>query len=455
MQGVYPRRVAKKSEDEAPETLTVDGHDVNVTHPSKPYFTREAKLSKLDVVKYYLAVAPGAVARIRDRPIVLKRFVDGAEGQVFYQKRAPSGRPDWVRTTTLSFPSGRTAEEVVVDDAAGLAWITNLGCLELHPHAVTTGDLDHPDELRIDLDPGPGVAWADVVTVTMEVKKLLDEVGLVGWPKTSGSRGMHVNVKIEPKWGFQDVRRAALALAREIERRLPEIATSKWWKEERHGVFLDYNQNAKDRTTCSAYSIRPLADARVSAPLEWSEVESCDPAQFTVFTMPERFAKIGDPHASFDASPGSLDGLLALAAKDDAAGIPDAPWPPNYAKGEKEPARVAPSRAKKAPKDPNAPKAARATRSKMPLVTVANSPDKAAALEGLERWKGRHADIANLLAVDDVLVDSMRGKSSTWTRVRVNLRHVPEDKRPPEEKPDPDDDPTREWKDATKARKTS
>src|SRR5689334_5666339 len=280
------------------ETLEIDGREVRITNPDKPYFSRDVQLSKLDVVHYYLSVAGGAIAGIRDRPIVLKRFVDGAEGEAFYQKRAPEHRPDWVRTVTLSFPSGRTAEEVVVDDAAGLAWVANLGCLELHPHAVRAGDLDHPDELRIDLDPGPGVSWDDVRRVAIIAQELLAELGLRGWPKTSGSRGMHVNVRIHHRWTFTEVRRAALAFSREVERRAPDLATSKWWKEERHGVFLDYNQNAKDRTTCSAYSIRPLPDARVSAPLEWDEIADCRPEDFTVLTMPERFASIGDPHAT-------------------------------------------------------------------------------------------------------------------------------------------------------------
>src|SRR6476620_3704723 len=299
------------------EVLSIEGREVRVTNPDKLYFSRDVKLSKLDVVQYYLSVASGAVAGVRDRPNVLKRFVDGAEKEPFYQKRAPENRPDWLRTVTLSFPSGRTAEEVVVDDAAGLAWIVNLGCIELHPHAVRTNDLDHPDELRIDLDTGPGVEWDDVRRVAMEAKALLEEMGLRGWPKTSGSRGMHVNARIQQRWTFTEVRRAALALSREIERRAPKIASSKWWKEERHGVFLDYNQNAKDRTTCSAYSIRPLPDARVSAPLRWAEVPECDPAEFTIFTMPKRFAEIGDPHSSMDSAPGSLELLLALAARDE------------------------------------------------------------------------------------------------------------------------------------------
>jgi bifunctional non-homologous end joining protein LigD len=304
---VASKAVAK---EEAVEVLSIGGREVRVTHPSKPYFSREAKLSKLDVVRYYLAVADGALRGIRDRPVVLKRFVDGAEGEAFYQKRAPDKRPDWLRTVTLSFPSGRTAEEIVVDNAAGLAWIVNLGCLELHPHPVRSSDLDHPDELRVDLDPGPGVSWADVRTVALEVHALLEELGLVGWPKTSGSRGIHVNVRIEPRWTFAEVRRAAIALSREIERRAPLLATSKWWKEERHGVFLDYNQNAKDRTTCSAYSVRPLPDARVSAPLLWSEVPLCEAADFTVATMPARFVERGDPHAKIDEAAGSLEKLL-------------------------------------------------------------------------------------------------------------------------------------------------
>ncbi|HTZ56964.1 MAG TPA: DNA polymerase domain-containing protein [Acidobacteriaceae bacterium] len=435
------------SKDEAPEVLQIEGREVRVTHPGKLYFSRETKLTKLDLVRYYLAVAPGALNGIRDRPVVLKRFVNGAEADAFYQKRAPSDRPSWLRSVTLSFPSGRTAEEIVVDNAAGLAWIVNLGCIELHPHPVRSEDLDHPNELRVDLDPGPGVEWANVRQVALEVKSLLEELGLRGWPKTSGSRGMHINVRIEPRWSFTQVRRAALALSRAVERRVPTLASSKWWKEERHGVFLDYNQNAKDRTTCSAYSVRPLPDARVSAPLHWDEVAACDPADFTVLTMPARFAEIGDPHTGMDAAAGSLEPLLELAAKDEAAGLGDAPWPPHFRKMEGEASRVAPSRAKSATKKP-----ARTPRVKMPLLTIANSPKKDAALAGLERWKAKHPDAAALLAVDDVLVDSMRGTSSTWTRIRVNLRHVPEELRPPQEMPDPDDDPTREWREKFRGR---
>jgi len=431
--------VAKEA---ASKALSLEGREVRITNPDKLYFSR-ARISKLDLVRYYLSVAPGALLGIQDRPIVLKRFVNGAEGEAFYQKRVPAQRPPWLRTVTLSFPSGRTAEEIVVDDVAGLAWIVNLGCIELHPHAVRSGNLQHPDELRIDLDPGPGVSWADVRQVALEVQGFLEEVGLRGWPKTSGSRGMHVNVRVEPRWTFAEVRRAAVALSRAVERRVPALASSKWWKEERHGVFLDYNQNAKDRTTCSAYSVRPLPDARVSTPLHWHEVPDCDPADFTIFTIPERFAKIGNPHADLDAAPGSLEKLLQLADKDEAAGLGDAPWPPHFRKMEGESPRVAPSRAKSAVKKP---------RVKMPLIVVANSINKGAALAGFARWKGKHAGIVDFLAEDDVLVDSMRGRSSTWTRIRVNLRHVPEALRPAQDVPDPDDDPTREWRERYRKR---
>jgi bifunctional non-homologous end joining protein LigD len=461
------------------ELLEVGGRTVRISSPGKPYFTRGVQLTKLDIVKYFLAVAPGALRGIVDRPVVLKRFVNGAEAEPFYQKRAPTDLPEWMRTVTLSFPSGRTAEEVVVDEAAGLAWIVNLGCMELHPHPVRTGDLDHPDELRVDLDPQPGVEWGDVRLVAMEVKALLDELGLVGWPKTSGSRGIHINVRIEPRWTFTEVRRAALALARAVEKRC-SLASSKWWKEERHGVFLDYNQNAKDRTTCSAYSVRPLPDARVSTPLRWDEVMTCDPAEFTVLTVPDRFAKIGDPHAAMDQHAGVLDALLEMAAREEAEGVGDAPWPPHYNKQEGEGKRVAPSKAKKfsdqmgegfgakrfrkqakkvdgAEVDPAAAGESAAgeaaavkkkgmRKSKMPLIVIAQSPDKAAAEAGLERWKAAHAEAAALLAADDLLVDRMRGASYVWYRIRVNLRNVPEDIRPAQGVVDPDEDPTRAWR---------
>jgi bifunctional non-homologous end joining protein LigD len=433
------------AKEEEPEILDLGGREVRITHPSKPYFSKAARLSKLEIVRYYLAVSEGALNGIRDRPIVLKRFVNGAHGQAFYQKRVPENHPEWMRTVTLSFPSGRTAEEAVVDDVAGLAWIVNLGCIELHPHPVRSADLLHPNELRVDLDPGPGVEWKDVRLVALEVKAFLSELGLVGWPKTSGSRGMHVNVRVEQRWTFPEVRRAAVAFSREIERRAPKIATSKWWKEERHGVFLDYNQNAKDRTTCSAYSVRPLPDARVSTPLRWEEVPDCEPADFTVLTVPDRFQKLGDPHARMDEAVGSLEKLLELADRDEAGGMGDAPWPPHFAKGEGEAPRVAPSRAKGARK--------KAPRAKMPLLIIAHSPDKEAALAGLERWKAKHPDVTKHLAVDDVLVDTMRGSSSTWTRIRVNLRHVPEELRPAQETPDPDDDPTRQWREHMRAHK--
>jgi bifunctional non-homologous end joining protein LigD len=427
----------EKQEDDA-EVLSIEGREVRITHPGKLYFSTQTRLSKLDLVRYYLSVAPGALNGIRSRPIVLKRFVNGAESEAFYQKRAPADHPAWLNTVTLSFPSGRTAEELVVDDAAGLAWIVNLGCIELHPHPVRSSDLDHPDELRIDLDPTPGIPWADVSKVALEVKALLDELGLRGWPKTSGSRGIHVNVRIEPRWSFTEVRRAALALSREIERRAPTLASSKWWKEERHGVFLDYNQNAKDRTTASAYSVRPLPDARVSAPLHWHEVATANPADLTVLTMPARFAELGDPHADMDATAGALDQLLDLAARDEASGLGDAPWPPHFRKMEGEAPRVSPSKARSNPAIP----AARKSRTRMPLITVANSPHEDEALAGLERWKSSHPEAARHLAVDDILIDRMRGRSSTWTRIRINLRHVPEELRPPQETPDPDDVPT-------------
>ena len=449
--------MAKKEE----ELLELDGHTVRISNPAKLYFSRGVQLSKLDLVRYYLAVAPAALNGVRDRPFVLKRFVNGAHEEPFYQKRAPDNLPDFVRTVTLSFPSGRTADEIVIDNPAALAWAVNLGCIELHPHPVRTADLDHPDELRIDLDPQPGVSWADVRSVAMEVKALLDEVGLVAWPKTSGSRGIHVNVRIEPKWTFTEVRRAALALARAVERRAPGLASSKWWKEERHGVFLDYNQNAKDRTTCSAYSVRPLPDARVSTPLRWDEVETCDPADFTVATVPARFAEIGDPNAGMDVHPGTLDALLEMAARDEASGIGDAPWPPHFKKMEGEPSRVQPSKAR-VPKNAATRKSVEDTvatsksrtatgrrQSTMPLVVVAQSPDRAAADAGLERWKLQHPEAAQHLAADDVLVDRMRGSAYIWYRIRVNLRHVPEPQRPAQGTPDPDDDPTRKWRENT------
>jgi DNA ligase D-like protein (predicted polymerase) len=422
--------------------LEVAGRSVTITNPGKVFFPR-AGYTKLDLARYYAAVAEGAVRGIAGRPIVLKRYVDGAEGEPFFQKRAPEQHPEWVETVELRFPSGRTAREIVVRDAAQLLWIVNLGCIDLNPHPVRADDLEHPDELRVDLDPGPGVRWDDVRRVTLLVRGVLDEHGLCGWPKTSGSRGMHVNVRLDRRWGFDQVRRAALALAREVERRAPELASSKWWKEERHGVFLDYNQNAKDRTVASAWSVRPTSDARVSMPLDWDEVAGCDPAAFTLATAPARFAARGDAASGIDDAAGSLESLLQLSASQEAAGLGDAPWPPHYRKQQDEPPRVAPSRRKAA---------GGGRRSSQPLITVAKAALKEDALAGLERWKARHPDAAARLQEDDVLVDSMRGRSTTWTRVRINLRHVPEDKRPAEEPPEPDYDP---WVDSGRERSGS
>jgi bifunctional non-homologous end joining protein LigD len=413
------------------------GREVVITNPDKLFFP-QAGHTKLDLVRYYAAVAEGALRGVAGRPIVLKRYVDGAAGEPFFQKRAPEQRPEWIETVELRFPSGRTAREIVVRDAAQLLWMVNLGCIDLNPHPVRADDLEHPDELRVDLDPGPGVSWDFVRRVTLLVRDVLDEHGLRGWPKTSGSRGMHVNVRIERRWSFAQVRRAALALAREVERRAPDLASSKWWKEERRGVFLDYNQNAKDRTVASAWSVRPTQDARVSMPLEWDEVADCDPAAFTLATAPARFAERGDASAAIDSAVGSLDALLDLSASQEAAGLGDAPWPPHYKKQRDEPPRVAPSRRKA-----SGPSTERRGRREptQPLITVAKAALKADALAGLERWKVRYPGAAARLHEDDVLVDSMRGRSTTWTRIRINLRNIPEGERPPEDPPDPDYDP--------------
>jgi len=420
--------------------LEAAGREVVITNPDKVFFPK-AGYTKLDLAKYYLAVAGGALRGIAGRPIVLKRYVNGADQEPFFQKRAPDKHPDWVETVELRFPSGRTAREVVVRDAAQLLWIVNLGCIDLNPHPVRADDLDHPDELRVDLDPVPGVAFDDIRRVALLARDVLEERGLRGWPKTSGSRGIHVNARIERRWNFDQVRRAALALAREVERRAPDLATSKWWKEERRGVFIDYNQNAKDRTVASAWSVRPTPDARVSMPLEWDEVADCDPAAFTLATAPARFTEHGDAAAKIDDSAGSLDGLLALSAAQEAEGLGDAPWPPHYKKQGGEPPRVAPSKRRKAPGAVESPTGRR--RSTQPLVTVAKARHEGEARAGLERWKTRHPAAAARLEIDDVLVDAMRGRSSTWTRIRVNLRHVPESDRPEPEPPDPDYDPWR------------
>jgi bifunctional non-homologous end joining protein LigD len=442
--------------DEEAEVLVIEGREVRITHPSKPYFSREVRLSKLDLVRYYLSVAGGALGGVRDRPLVLKRFVNGAEGEAFFQKRAPANRPAWLDSVVLSFPSGRTAEEIVISEAAGLAWVVNLGCIDLNPHPIRSDDLDHPDELRVDLDPVPGIEWAQIVNVALVAREVLADAGLTGWPKTSGSRGMHVYARIERRWTFTEVRSAAVALAREIERRAPEEATSRWWKEERHGVFVDYNQNAKDRTVASAYSVRPTPDARVSTPLRWDEVPTCDPAAFTIDTVPQRYAEIGDPGDGIDATAGSLDRLLELAAADEAAGLADAPWPPHFEKQAGEQPRVQPSK-RRAPASIAASPTADAAqpalgqttgptgrrRSSMPLIEIARAASKAEAMAGLDHWKERHPDAAALLEPADILVDSMRGRSSTWTRIRLNLRHIPAADRPAQEPLEVDYDPWR------------
>jgi bifunctional non-homologous end joining protein LigD len=428
------------------EIIEVAGRTVPISNPDKVYFPQTGH-TKLDLIRYYLSVSGGALRGVLDRPMVLKRFVHGAEGEAFWQKRAPANKPDWLDSVVLSFPSGRTAEEVVVTDAAGLAWVVNLGCIDLNPHPVRADDLDHPDELRVDLDPVPGIGWSQIVSVALVAREVLADMGLTGWPKTTGSRGMHVYARIQPRWTFPQVRLAAVALAREIERRAPAEATSRWWKEERHGVFVDFNQNAKDRTVASAYSVRPRPDARVSAPLRWDEVPDCDPADFTIDTVPRRYAEIGDPARGIDEDAGSLDALLELAAADDAAGLPDAPWPPHFARQAGEAPRVQPSRRRAAPaaadRAPGADSPTGRRRSSMPLIEIARAASEDEALAGLDRWKQRHPDAAALLEPADILVDSMRGRSSSWTRIRVNLRHVPAQQRPPQEPLEVDYDPWR------------
>jgi bifunctional non-homologous end joining protein LigD len=420
-------------------TVEVGGREVSVSNPDKVYFPRTGH-TKLDLVQYYLSVADGALNGVFERPMALKRFVNGVEAEPFFQKRAPSNLPPWMETAELKFPSGRTADEIVLREPAGLAWVVNLGCVDLNPHPVRTSDLDHPDELRVDLDPVPGIEWPQIRAVALVTREVLADFGLTGWPKTSGSRGMHIYARIHPRWSFTDVRRAAVAVAREIERRAPDLATSKWWKDERHGVFVDYNQNAKDRTVASAYSVRPLPDARVSMPLTWDEVPSCDPAAFTVDTVPLLFAESGDPWASMDSSAGSLEGLLEQAERDEAAGLPDAPWPPNYDKQPGEAPRVQPSKQRTGGAAGAAGGGGRRQSSK-PLIEIARAATKAEALEGLERWKARHAAVVGYLEPADVLTDSMRGRSTTWTRIRVNLEHVPEAERPEQEPLEVDYDP--------------
>ena len=417
--------MAKKA---AHEQLTIDGRDVAISNPAKVLFPA-AGVTKLDLVRYYLAVADGALRGSGGRPNVLVRYPNGIGGEFFYQKRAPDSRPEWIDVVELKFPSGRTAVEVVPRDAAALAWMANLACLELHPHPVRAEDLDHPDELRVDLDPVPGVTWEQVREVGRVVQATLIDFGLVGWPKTSGSRGLHVYVRIEQRWTFTEVRRAALAFAREVERRAPGIATSKWWKEERHGVFLDYNQNAKDRTIAGAYSVRPTPEARVSTPITWEELPECDPRAFTLRTVPARFEQLGDLHAGIDTTTFSIEALLELSARHEREGLGDAPWPPHYVKQAGEPARVQPSKRRQP---------------KKPLIEVARAAQEQDALRRLETWKARYPDAARHLEPADVLVDRMRGRFKTWTRIRVNLEHVPESLRPAQEDV-PTDGKVDEW----------
>ena len=435
------------------EIIEVADREVSVSNPGKVFFPRTGH-TKLDLVRYYLSVADGALRGVAGRPMVLKRFVNGAEGEPFFQKRAPESRPDWIDTVELRFPSGRSAVEVVPWDAAALVWAVNLGCIDLNPHPVRADDLEHPDELRVDLDPVPGVEWPQIRRAALVAKEVLADHGLTGWPKTSGSRGFHIYARITRQWDFNQVRRAAVALAREVERRAPGIASARWWKEERHGVFVDYNQNAKDRTVASAYSVRPTRDARVSTPLAWAEVPDCQPEAFTIDTVPKRFAERGDPWQGMDESAGSLEPLLALAARDEAAGLPDAPWPPHYDKQAGEAPRVQPSKRRASGPAAGETRAAAGRpgaagerggtgrrQSTMPLIEVARAATKDEAMAGLDRWKARHADVWPYLAPADVLVDSMRGRSSTWTRIRLILRNVPATQRPPQEALEVDYDP--------------
>jgi bifunctional non-homologous end joining protein LigD len=388
--------------------LEVAGREVTITNPDKMVFASGGH-TKLDLVRYYLDVADGALRGVMGRPMILKRFVKGIGEEAFFQKRAPASRPDWVEVAELRYASGRSADEVVVRDAAQLAWVVNLGCIDLNPHPVLAEDLDRPDELRIDLDPVPGVPWGQILEVALVAKEVLEDHGLTAWPKTSGSRGFHIYTRIDPRWSYREVRLAAETVAREVENRAPDLATSRWWKEERQGVFVDFNQNAKDRTIASAYSVRPTEDARVSTPLTWDEVPGCRPEEFTLTTVRERFAAIGDPWAGIDGTPGSLEPLLDLAERLGPAEKP--------------------------------PKGTGRRQSTMPLIEIARARTKDEALEGLERWKSRHPDTVRHLEPADVLTDGMRGRSSVWYRIRVNLQHVPDGERPPQEPLEVDYDP--------------
>jgi DNA ligase D-like protein (predicted polymerase) len=391
-----------------PRTLEIAGREVTITNPDKLVFPVGGH-TKLDLVHYYLAVADGALRGVAGRPMILKRFVKGIEDEAFFQKRAPTKRPDWIEVAELNYASGRSADEVVVRDPAQLAWVVNLGCIDLNPHPVQAEDLDRPDELRIDLDPVPGIDWKQILAVALVARDVLEDYGLAGWPKTSGSRGFHIYARIHPRWSFRDVRLAAETVAREVENRAPDLATSKWWKEERQGVFVDFNQNAKDRTVASAYSVRPTPDARVSTPLSWDEVPDCRPDAYTLATVLERFSVVGDPWAGIDASAGSLDALLDLAKRMGPAEKP--------------------------------PKGVGRRQSTMPLIEIARAKTKGEALQGLERWKARHPAAVDRLEPVDILIDGMRGRSSVWYRIRVNLQHVPEAERPPQESLEVDYDP--------------
>lgn len=396
-----------------PVSLEVAGREVTITHPDKVVFPRASAretstgpYTKLDLVRYYLSVADGALRGVAGRPMILKRFVKGITEEAVFQKRAPAKRPDWVDVAELHYARGTSAAEAVIHDAAGLAWAINLGCVDLNPHPVLADDLDHPDELRVDLDPMPGVSWRRIVDVALVAREVLEDYGLTAWPKTSGSRGFHIYARIAPRWEFRQVRLAAQTVAREVERRAPEAATSRWWKEEREGVFVDFNQNAKDRTVASAYSVRATPDARVSTPLRWDEVAGCDPAAFTIDTVPARFAEIGDPWAEMDDSVGELDRLLVLAEE---MGPPE-----------------------RAPKGAGKRSDGR-RQSTMPLIEIARTKTKDEAMAALDLWRDRYPAAARRLEPVDVLVDGMRGPSSIWYRIRINLQHVPEDQRPPQE----------------------
>ncbi|MDT7735559.1 MAG: hypothetical protein QOE12_2733 [Mycobacterium sp.] len=392
-----------------PVSIEVDGRQVEVTHPDKVVFPDRdggAGLTKLDLIRYYLAVADGALRGVAGRPMILKRFVKGIDQEAVFQKRAPEKRPSWVDVAELRYARGTSAKEAVIHDAAGLAWAINLGCVDLNPHPVLADDLEHPDELRVDLDPMPGVTWRHIIDVAQVAREVLEDHGLTAWPKTSGSRGFHIYARITPNWSFRQVRLAAQTVAREVERRAPELATSRWWKEEREGVFVDFNQNAKDRTVASAYSVRATADARVSTPLVWDEVAHCDPADFTVATVPQRFAELGDPWAAMESTAGGLDRLLTLAE-------------------DLGPAEKAPTGARR--------DGSGRRHSVMPLIEIARTKTKDEAMAALDIWRERHPAAAERLQPADILVDGMRGPSSIWYRIRINLQHVPGDQRPAQE----------------------